>query len=95
MGLLLIEAYPDGETAGAYLGNPLGLDTIGPDYRRPDIRQTKVEQKDTTVSRNIGKRPSPTLKPTMLQKFPADKYPCRELVGIETVIGIYPMQSLI
>jgi len=75
--------------------NPLGLDTIGPDCRRPDIRQTTVEQKDTTVCRNIGKRPSPTLKPTVLRKFPADKYPSRRLVGIETVIGIYPMQSLI
>jgi hypothetical protein len=85
------EAYPDAETAGAYLRNPLGLDTIGPDCKRPNIRQTKVEQKDTTVCWNIGKRPSPTLKPTVLQKFPGDKYPCRELVGIETVIGSYPI----
>ncbi len=40
-------------------------------------------------------RAGPTLKPTVLRKFPADKYPSRRLVGIETVIGIYPMQSLI
>jgi hypothetical protein len=75
--------------------NPLGPHAGGLNYRRRDIPQTKVERRDTTACQSIGKRPSPTPKPILLQKFPADKSPCRKLVEIETVTGTYPMKSLI
>jgi hypothetical protein len=75
--------------------NPPGPDTVGPNCKRQDIPQTKVERKDTTVCPSIGKRPSPAPKPIVLRKFPADKSPCRKLVGVETVTGICPMKRLI
>jgi hypothetical protein len=81
--------------AMAYSTNPLGPDKVDLNCRPRDIPQTKAEQKDTMEYQSIGKQPSPAPKLTMRQRFPADRYPCRKLVEIENVTGIYPTKSII